>query len=360
MEDTFKNIKVLYLGLNNMLKHKRGVENVIDFQSKASNSKINYYIHWDDNTSVYKYKGFLCIGIKANFFKYFVFNWFMTRIKKKEKTIFIHSHNSLMSMFGIFQTNLFTVHDALYYQNKVTKHKFKNIFYLLELFLYTRVNFVHFISDYAKKMSLFSWKEEFIIIHNTSHLEDYRNPNTIKKEENLKPEFTPSTIKIFTVRSMEERSRIDLIIELAKHLKYSDFEIFIAGKGPLYDVYSSQIETMNLKNIKLLGYISDVSLMKYYAACDIVLMPAEYAEGFGLPIIEGYLFNKPVIASNICAIPEVIISEAFLFDNTVESIIEKLQFAKLKLNGPYREFYNDTFSNATILNQFGALYKKLM
>ena len=76
--------------------------------------------------------------------------------------------------------------------------------------------------------------------------------------------------------------------------------------------------------------------------------------------IEGYLFNKPVIASNICAIPEVIISEAFLFDNTVESIIEKLQFAKLKLNGPYREFYNDTFSNATILNQFGALYKKLM
>ncbi len=89
-------------------------------------------------------------------------------------------------------------------------------------------------------------------------------------------------------------------------------------------------------------------------------MPAEYAEGFGLPIIEGYLFNKPVIASNRCAIPEVIISEEFLFDNSAESIIDKLEFAKLKLNEPYREYYNDTFSNGHILSQFNALYKNLM
>ena len=81
---------------------------------------------------------------------------------------------------------------------------------------------------------------------------------------------------------------------------------------------------------------------------------------FGLPIIEGYLFNKPVIASNRCAIPEVIISEEFLFDNTIESIMEKLEFAKQKLKRPYKEFYNDNFSNALVLSQFNALYKNLM
>ena len=92
MEYTSKNTKVLYLGFNSMLKHKRGVENVIDFQSKANNNSISYYIHWDDKTSVYRYKGFLCIGIKASFLKYFVFNWLIFRIRKKEKEIFIHSH----------------------------------------------------------------------------------------------------------------------------------------------------------------------------------------------------------------------------------------------------------------------------
>ena len=360
MNNTLKNTKVLYLGFNNMLKHKRGVENVIDFQSKASVSDINYYIHWDDKTSVYRHNGFLCIGIKNNFFKFFIFNWFIMRIKKKEKSIFIHSHNTLMSMTCVLQTNLFTVHDALYYQNKAVQHKLKKVFYLLEIFLYKRVNFVHFISDFTKKMSLFSGKENFIIIPNTSHLEDYNEITKAKGDDDLIVNFRADKTKVFVVRSMEERSRIDLVIKVAERLKDRDFEIFIAGKGPLYNFYSSQIETLNLKNIKLLGYVSDANLITYYSASDIVLMPAEYAEGFGLPIIEGYLFNKPVIASNRCAIPDVIISKAFLFDNTVEGIIEKLEFAKQKTNDPYREFYNNKFSNAHVLSQFNTLYKNLM
>lgn len=355
-----KNTKVVYLGFNNMLKHKRGVENVIDFQSKASVSAINYYIHWDDKSSVYKYKGLLCIGIKSNFLKFFVFNWLMIRIKRREKSIFIHSHNTLMSMFCIFQTHLFTVHDALYYQHKAIKHTLKNIFYVLELYLYVRVHDVHFISKYSKKMSLFSGNENFVIIPNTSHLENSKLTGNIKKNLSLKPEFKPSATKIFTVRSMEERSRIDLLIELAQQLKHTNFEFFIAGQGPLLNVYREQIETLRLKNIQLLGYVSDTDLMEYYSKCNIVLMPAEYAEGFGLPIIEGYLFNKPVIASNRCAIPEVIISKEFLFENTVESIKEKLNFAKLKLNAPYRAFYDSTFSNAQILSQLNAYYKNRM
>jgi glycosyltransferase involved in cell wall biosynthesis len=360
MNHTFKDRKVLYLGFNNMLKHKRGVENVIDFQSKASISDINYYIHWDDRTSVYKYKGFLCIGIKSNVLKYFVFNWFMMRIKRREKSIFIHSHNTLMSMTCIFQTHLFTVHDALYYQNKAIKHKLLKVFYFLERFLYTRVGHVHFISDFTKKMSLLSETENFTIIHNTSHLEDFELKAKLNDEDELITKFNATKTKVFVVRSMEGRSRIDLIIKVAEQLKDRDFEIFIAGKGPLYDFYNNQIERLNIKNITLLGYVSDANLIRYYSVCDMVLMPAEYAEGFGLPIIEGYLFNKPVIASHRCAIPEVIISEDFLFDNTVESIVEKLEFAQKKLKGPYKEFYNHHFSNVHILSQFNALYKNLM
>ena len=360
MKKTFKNTKVLYLGFNNMLKHKRGVENVIEFQSKASISKINYYIHWDDKTSVYKHKSFLCIGIKDNLLKFLVFNWFMMRIKRREKSIFIHSHNTLMSIVCVFKTNLLTVHDALYYQNKVNKHKLKNVFHVLEIFLYKRVGYVHFISDFTKKMSLLSDKENFIIIPNTSHLEDYKGKIKSKEDDKLIIEFNTTKTRVFAVRSMEERSRIDLLIKVAEQLVDTNYEFFIAGKGPLFDFYSEQIKTLNLNNIKLLGYVSDANLIKYYLNCDIVLMPAEYAEGFGLPIIEGYLFNKPVIASNRCAIPDVIFSDEFLFDNTVDSIIKKLEFAKQNLDGPYEEFYNNKFSNANILSQFNTLYKYLM
>ncbi len=360
MKGTFKDTRLVYFGFRNMLKHKRGVENVIDFQSKASNSSINYYIHWDDKTTIYKYRNFLCIGIKNNFFKYIVFNWFMIRIKKREKSIFIHSHNTLMTMFGIYQTNLFTVHDALYYQHKAIGHQYKNIFYFLEFYLYKRVNFVHFISDYAKKMSLFSNNKKYVIIHNTSHFENYESLKNHSKKTKIKKEFQSSAIKVLTVRSIEERSRIDLIIDVAKELENYDFEFLIAGKGPLRDFYNKKIKDLNLKNIHLLGYVSDEILIDYYSKCDIVLMTSQFAEGFGLPIIEGYLFNKPVIASNRCAIPEVIISKDFLFENNVQSIIDKLNFAKTKLKGSYREFYNDFYSNKHIVSQLTVLYKNLL
>lgn len=352
--------KVVYLGFNNMYKHKRGVENVIDFQSKSRINKMNYYIHWDDKTSVYHYENFLCIGIKNTGYKFFVLNWFLLKLKKRDASIFIHSHNTLMSLGSFFRTNLFTVHDALYYQNKAINHKFKYLFYLLELLLYKRINYVHFISDYAKKMSLFSGKENFVIIPNTSHLEGFITAKKSIKENKLDFKFRPHSTKVLVVRSIEERSRIDLLIKVAIALKDTDFEFFIAGKGPLYDLYHNQIIKLALKNIRLLGYVSDANLIDYYSDCDLVLMPAQYGEGFGLPIIEGYLFNKPVIASNKCAIPEIIISDVFLFENTVESIIKKLEYAKMNLNGLYKVYYDSKFSNLYVLNRFNELYTSLM
>lgn len=358
MSTTSKSSKFVYLGFNNMLKHKRGVENVIDFQSKASLSTINYYIHWDTKTAVYHYNHFLCIGIKNNVFRFVVLNWFLLKIKKREKKIFIHSHNTLMSMMSLFQTNLFTVHDGLYYLNKSIHHKFKNVFYFLELFLYKRTRHVHFISNYTKKMSLYTGKNNFTIIPNTSHLEIFFEKSDKQKDTIVK--FSPARIKVFLVRSIEERACINLVIQVAAKLKDTNFEFLIAGKGPLYDFYKNQIQKLKLTNIKLLGYVSDANLIAYYSACDMVLMPAAYGEGFGLPIIEGYLFNKPVIASNKCAIPEVIYSSDFLFENTVESTIEKLNFAKMNLKGNYKEYYDSKFSNSYVLNKFNTVYKSLV
>lgn len=358
MNNTLKSSKIVYLGFNAMHKHKRGVENVIDFQSKASVSTINYYIHWENHTAVYHYNQFLCIAIKNDIFRFFVLNWVLFKIKKKEKSIFIHSHNTLMSITSLFPTNLFTVHDGLYHQNKSINHKFKSVFYFLELFLYKRTGFVHFISDYTKKMSLYPNKNNFIIIPNTSHLESYHQNRDSDNQKTIT--FSQESIKVFLVRSIEKRACIDLVIALAAKLSETNFEFLIAGKGPLYEFYKEQIEKLNLTNIKLLGYVSDANLIDYYLDCDIVLMPAAYGEGFGLPIIEGYLYNKPVIASNTCAIPEVIYSPDFLFENTIENIIDKLYFAKTKLKGRYKKYYEKRFSNSLILNEFNEVYKRLI
>lgn len=345
------------MGFNNMLKHKRGVENVIDFQSKAAFGRINYYLHWDLSTSVYRYENFICISIKKDKLRFFELHTILSKIRKRDNAIFIHSHNTLMSMMSVYKTNLFTVHDALYYQNKAVGHRLSKLFYFLEIILYKKVKYVHFISDYAKRMSLYSKKDNFIIISNSSHLEERKGLTTTKP---TKFKFKENTIKIFIVRGMEERSRIDLILKVGEKLREHSYEFLIAGKGPLFEFYKNQVNVLKLSNVQLLGFVSDEELISYYKACDIVLMPAEYGEGFGLPIIEGYLFNKPVIASNKCAIPEVIYSDAYVFENNVDSIIEKLIYASGTVQDDFENYYDTYFSNKLITSKLNELYKSLL
>ena len=349
---------IVYLGYNNIFVHKRGVENVIHFQSHGSPFNINYYLHWDTQTRVNRYENLICIGIKKNLFWFVTLNFLLFKIKNRNKKIFIHSHNPLMSIMSIYQSNLFTVHDALYYLTKSTKHKLNKVFWFLEKLLYLRCNYVHFISVFAKKMSLYTSKKNFVIISNTSHFETFKSENHVVKNKFKK--FAGYVTKIFTVRSIEERALINLMIEVAEKLKTEKIEFFIAGKGPLLNFYRNKINELGLKNITLLGYVTDTDLINYYKECDLVLVTAAYGEGFGLPIIEGYLFNKPVVASNVCAIPEVIISNDFLFDNTIQSLIDRLYFALKQKNIEYRGYYDQYFSNEKIIFQMKKLYESLL
>lgn len=53
------------------------------------------------------------------------------------------------------------------------------------------------------------------------------------------------------------------------------------------------------------GYIPDSGVNKLYAACDTVVQPS-INEGFGLTVLQGMLFSKPVVGSNAGGIPEQI------------------------------------------------------
>jgi glycosyltransferase involved in cell wall biosynthesis len=163
---------------------------------------------------------------------------------------------------------------------------------------------------------------------------------------------------ILIVRSIEERARFDLLLKVAERLDENDYQFTVAGKGPLLEHYQKEILDRKLLNIEMLGYVNDAELLNLYSKCDMVLMIAEYGEGFGLPIIEGYLFNKPVIASNCCAIPEIIISEDYLFENTVDSIIYSINFVNNIQNANYFEYYKKKYSNTIVLSQFRDLYLK--
>ena len=346
-------MNIVYLGYNSFRKFKRGVENVILFQSKSFHFDKVYYLHWGNENKLYRYNNIICISIKKNIFLILTLNILLRKIRKIKRTI-VHSHNPLMSFFYYNKSELLTVHDGLYYQNKANnKSKLLCfIFKLIEKRVYNKTITIHFISNYTKSKSLYT-SGDYRIIYNTTNLENIKQveDNYLQKDKY----FT-----ILIIRSIERRSNLDLIINLASKLNNQKYKIIIAGKGPLLNHYKNIIINNKLKNIEMLGYVSDFELVNLYKKTDIVCMPAIDSEGFGLPIIEAYLFNKPVIASNVCAIPEIIFSKHFLFENNIDSLVNVIYSLDSIGKIDFKNYYDIKFSNIIIMPQYFQLYSSLI
>jgi len=344
----------IFIGFNNPHLHKRGVENIILLQSKAMQGERLFYIFFGPQTKVSKWGDITVISVRK--FNFLLLNLVLRSLKKKYNSqLFIHSHNYQLSFFCWYKTNVFTVHDGITYLYRNLKRRFVFLFSLIEIGVYKRAKKIHFISNYSKSKSLFSKKHNYksIIIYNSTPLEKIDKTPDIT---HINDELSNNSLNIFCVRSVELRARIDLLIEVCMKLKdNSKVNITIAGKGPLLEYYRNIIDDKGIDNLQMLGFINDDDIIKQYKTSDLIIMPSEYGEGFGLPVIEGYLFGKPVIASNRCAIPEIINDEQMLFENNVESIVDKINFFinhKHILSDPakYISYYQERFSNEKIIS----------
>lgn len=85
--------------------------------------------------------------------------------------------------------------------------------------------------------------------------------------------------------------------------------LWIVGSfGNDKQIYMELIEKMDVKEcIRIIdGYIPDDEVEKYFAACDVVVLPYESATQSGIAQI-AYGFEKPVIATNVGGLSDVVI-----------------------------------------------------
>ena len=74
------------------------------------------------------------------------------------------------------------------------------------------------------------------------------------------------------------------------------------------DEYMRQIEELNIGHAVQCyeGYIPDAEVEPFFAACDVVVLPYVSATQSGIAQI-AYGFEKPVIATNVGGLPEVVL-----------------------------------------------------
>lgn len=90
---------------------------------------------------------------------------------------------------------------------------------------------------------------------------------------------------------------LHILLEAAKGTSYP---VVIVGSGPIESELKSHANRIGLKNIHFLGHISDEDKVALFLGCYAVLFPSNLrSEAFGVSLLEGAMFGKPLISSEI-------------------------------------------------------------
>lgn len=156
-------------------------------------------------------------------------------------------------------------------------------------------------SEFTKKDLIESWQIDEARIK-VVYLGSFIKP--------MEPRVNFSGKKILYVGTIEPRKGVDRLLNAFEivHKEIPDAELIICGKVGWK--VKELIERLNKlvaenKNIKYLGYVSDVELVNLFREVDVCVYPSIY-EGFGLPPLEAMAAGCPVIVSNNSSLPEVV------------------------------------------------------
>ena len=158
------------------------------------------------------------------------------------------------------------------------------------------------VSDFSKKQisSIYKVKESDIdVIYNGwEHMQNI-TPNTSIFER------YPSLQKgsfYFTLGSLQKRKNLKWICQYAA--KNPDETFAISGKA-ISGMVSSDLEALKtLKNVILLGYVSDEEVKALMQSCRAFVFPSYY-EGFGIPPLEALSCGAKIVIGKAACLPEL-------------------------------------------------------
>lgn len=90
---------------------------------------------------------------------------------------------------------------------------------------------------------------------------------------------------------------LHILLEAAKGV---DYPIVIVGAGPIEQELKIQARTLGLNNVHFLGYLSNIDKATLLTLCFGVVFPSHLrSEAFGISLLEGAMYGKPMISSEI-------------------------------------------------------------
>jgi len=147
-----------------------------------------------------------------------------------------------------------------------------------------------------------------------------RNKADCRKTIGVKNTFTV----LYPPSRLIEKKGAGVLLEAAKKCP-RDIQFVFVGSGPMEERIRKEVAKN--KNIIFAGRKNQEEAAYFYGAADVVVVPSQYDEGFARVVLETLSSGRPIIASNLGCLPEMVDeSVGFLINPTAKEITEKINF----------------------------------
>lgn len=221
---------------------------------------------------------------------------------KKQKGISLNFAN----LTSLFHPGLVFIHDIyakLYPQDFTSKKDKLRRFYMCWMYKYAvkKAKHIFTVSEFSKNQIIETYKVDSkkitVIPNGWDHFKEIQpDDSIIKNNPKLQNDF------YFTLGSLSQRKNLKWIADYAE--KHPSEFFAISGKM-LSGLVPPELEKLKtLKNIVLLGYVSDGHVKALIQKCKAFVFPSYY-EGFGIPPLEALSCGTKIIVSKSASLPEI-------------------------------------------------------
>lgn len=265
-------------------------------------------------------------GFSSNFF----FQHFLLPFNiKKDKADFFFSPFYLRPLFCPAKSAI-ALHDISYEAHpEWFDRKSQFILKTLSKISAEKAAVIFTVSEYSKKeiVKYYGIDEKKIIVTSLAPDSSFYKEGNAEKINDIKKKYGLGKF-ILNVGTVFTRRHVPEIVEaFGKFLEDgSDYQLCIIGKNhtfPFVDI-DAQMKIVNDKfggnKIIHMNGVDESELMALYSSCEAVIYLSNY-EGFGLPVVEGQFFEKPVITSHNTSLIEVGSDSVEFAENSVDGVL---------------------------------------
>ncbi|MHB8171380.1 MAG: glycosyltransferase family 4 protein [Thermincolia bacterium] len=236
----------------------------------------------------------------------------LVRILREGRIDILHAHSSKAGLVGRVAAILagtpaivFTVHNFIFYDNLSALKK--KVYALAEKILAYPTNTIITVSN-ALRDGIIKTEginpDKIVTIYNGIDTRPFEKAvNKDRLRQKLKLESGPV---IGTVARLAPQKGVGYLVEAAAKvvMEYPEAQFLVAGDGPLLPELKQQAVNLGIeKNIRFLGHWEDIAHL--FAVLDVFVLPS-VTEGLGLTVLEALAAERPVIATNVGGLPEIV------------------------------------------------------